>query len=78
MHNKKWSDLSKNQKIGLSALIAVEAVVTTVAVVDLTRRPAAQVRGPKLLWLSGFLVQPIGPVLYLAVGRDAGSPRVGS
>ncbi|MCH9815050.1 MAG: PLDc N-terminal domain-containing protein [Actinomycetia bacterium] len=70
MQTKKWSELSKKQRTAISALIAVEAVVTTVAVVDLARRPAEQVRGPKPLWLTGFLFQPLGPVLYLTVGRD--------
>ena len=37
--------------------------------VDLMRRPASQVRGPKLLWAAGFVVQPVGPVAYLLWGR---------
>jgi len=37
--------------------------------VDLVRRPRAQVRGPKALWMMGLFVQPVGPVAYLALGR---------
>jgi len=46
-----------------------EAVVTTIALRDLVRRPAATVRGPKLLWFLGCFVQPIGSALYLVAGR---------
>jgi hypothetical protein len=48
---------------------AVEVVLTTVALVDLARRPKRLVRGPKRWWLMGFAVQPIGPIAYLALGR---------
>jgi hypothetical protein len=47
----------------------VEAVLTTIALRDLLRRPRRQVRGPKLLWGLGFVVQPFGPLAYLLAGR---------
>jgi hypothetical protein len=46
-----------------------ELVVTAVALRDLLRRPAAQVRGPKPLWAVGLFVQPVGSPLYLLCGR---------
>ena len=48
---------------------AVELMLTTVALVDLARRPRDEVRGPKALWALGCFVQPVGPVAYLALGR---------
>jgi hypothetical protein len=42
---------------------------TATALVDLARRPASQIRGPKPLWLLGCFVQPVGPLAYLALGR---------
>lgn len=48
---------------------AVEVVLTTVALVDLARRPAEQVRGPKPVWALGCFVQPVGPIAYLLLGR---------
>ena len=48
---------------------AVEAVITTIALRDLARRPSGQVRGPKVVWLLGFVVQPFGPLAYLWAGR---------
>jgi hypothetical protein len=44
-------------------------VLTTIALRDLARRPWTEVRGPKALWALGCVVQPIGPIAYLACGR---------
>jgi hypothetical protein len=69
MQRRRWSELSSGQRAGIVAGAAVELVLTTVALVDLARRPADQVRGPKGLWALGCFVQPVGPVAYLAFGR---------
>ena len=66
---RTWDDLSQRQRTAIVVGAAVEVVLTTVALTDLARRPAAQVRGPKLLWAAGCLVQPVGPVVYLMLGR---------
>ena len=66
---KSWSDLSPLQQRLVVVGGAVEAVLTTLAARDLARRPADQVRGPKPLWAATFVVQPVGPLAYLAVGR---------
>lgn len=57
------------QRVAIATGAAVELVLTTVALVDLARRPAAQVRGSKALWALGCFVQPVGPVAYLTLGR---------
>jgi hypothetical protein len=66
---KRWADFSPAQKAAIVVAGAVEVVLTTVALVDLAKRPPALVRGPKLLWLAGSFVQPVGPIAYLALGR---------
>jgi hypothetical protein len=66
---KQWSDLSTSQKRLVYLGGAAEAVVTVAALVDLARRPADQVRGPKAGWVLGFVVQPFGPLAYFAAGR---------
>lgn len=66
---KSWSDLSSLQRRAIVAGGAVEAVLTTVALRDLARRPGPQVRGPKAAWLLGCAVQPVGPIAYLLLGR---------
>lgn len=49
--------------------VALEVALTTIALVDLARRPSGEVHGPKILWALGCVVQPIGPMIYLTVGR---------
>jgi hypothetical protein len=72
---KRWSDLGPAQRAMIVVLGAAELVSTTVAARDLARRPAAQVRGPRLLWWPLLVVQPFGPLLYLKLGRvDADEP----
>jgi hypothetical protein len=66
---KRWTDFSSRERSAILGLAAVELVTTTVAVVDLVRRPAERVRGPKALWCAASAVQPFGPVAYLLFGR---------
>jgi len=66
---KQWGDFTPSQQKAIIVAFAVEAVLTTVALVDLARRPRAQVRGPKPLWALGCFVQPVGPLAYLLIGR---------
>ena len=66
---KQWRDLTAQQQRGIVVAGLVEVVLTSLAVRDLVRRPPSQVRGPKPLWLLSFVVQPVGPVGYLLVGR---------
>ncbi|MDD2858627.1 MAG: PLD nuclease N-terminal domain-containing protein [Candidatus Nanopelagicales bacterium] len=66
---KQWSDYSRNQQRLIIAAGAVEAVLTTIALVDLARRPKEQIRGSRALWLLGVWVQPVGPIAYLTMGR---------
>jgi Phospholipase_D-nuclease N-terminal len=79
MTRRQWRDLPRWQRTGAFVLAPVELVLTALAAVDLLRRPAGQIRGPKALWWPAILVQPAGPVAYLAWGRRgtvrAAAPR---
>jgi len=66
---KQWSDFSGGQRAAIIVAAAIEVVLTGVALSDLARRPRAQVRGPKTLWVLGCVFQPVGPIAYLALGR---------
>ena len=66
---KRWEDLTQRQRALIVAGGAVELAITAVALVDLARRPKRLVRGRKRFWLTGFAVQPFGPIAYLAFGR---------
>lgn len=69
MATRSWSELRPSTRAAVVVGSLVEAVVTTVALRDLRRRPANAVRGPKLLWALVTFVQPVGPIAYLTVGR---------
>lgn len=66
---KKWDDLTPVQQGLIVVGGAVELALTTIALVDLARRPAAAVRGPRVAWALACFVQPVGPIAYLALGR---------
>jgi hypothetical protein len=69
MNSKSWSELSPWQQVATAVLAPVEVALTTAAAIDLSRRPAGQIRGPKALWWPLLLVQPVGPVAYLSWAR---------
>jgi hypothetical protein len=68
---KRWADFTPRQRGLIVVGAAAEIVMTTVALADLIGRPKAQVRGPKTLWALGCVIQPVGPIAYLAWGRHA-------
>lgn len=74
MAKRRWQDLSPAQQRTIVVAGAVEVVLTSVALVDLARRPTSQVRGPKALWVLGCFVQPFGPIAYLTLGRRSAGP----
>jgi Phospholipase_D-nuclease N-terminal len=72
---KRWVDLSTTQRAAIVAAGAVEVALTAVALADLARRSPSGVRGPKALWALGCVIQPVGPIAYLALGRRSTPPR---
>ena len=64
-----WSELSPSAKTAIVVGAVAELIVTTIALRDLIRRRADEVRGPKVCWGLALFVQPIGSPLYLLVGR---------
>ena len=47
---RRWSDLSENTRRRIVLIGTAEAVLKIVALVDLKRRPAAEIRGRKWIW----------------------------
>ena len=66
---KRWSDLSPAEHRAIIAGGVAEIALTAWALRDLSRRPAASVRGPKAAWVVSFVVQPFGPLAYVLFGR---------
>ena len=59
--------------IGLGLLIVVQLALDVVALLDLYKRPVEQVAlGDKWIWVAIIvLVNTIGAILYLVIGRKA-------
>jgi hypothetical protein len=72
MADRKWSDLStRTRKLIIVAAVA-EGILKVAALVDIARRPASQIRGPKWVWApTVVLVNSFGgaPLAYFAFGR---------
>jgi hypothetical protein len=75
MARRRWSDLSERTRRLVVAGAAVEGVLKAVALADLRRRPASEVRGRKWVWGWAIgLANSVGavPLAYLLFGRRRG------
>ncbi|MFI6073110.1 hypothetical protein ACIA5C_16115 [Actinoplanes sp. NPDC051343] len=68
---KQRSNLSDRQRQIIIVAAVFETALKTAMLIDLRRRPANQVRGPKWLWASTALINTAGlaPLSYFVVGR---------
>ena len=69
---KRWSDLSPRTRGLLTVAAVAEGVLKLAVLVDLKRRPASQIRGPKWLWATVVTVVSsagILPISYFVFGR---------
>jgi hypothetical protein len=72
MARTRWSNLSPGARKAIVVGGAFEAGLKIAALVDLARRPAAEVRGPKWAWaIALVLVNSLGgaPLAYFRFGR---------
>jgi hypothetical protein len=69
---RRWSDLSERNRRLLTITAVAEGILKLAALIDLKRRPASQVRGPKWLWATVLAVvgsAGILPLSYFVFGR---------
>jgi NADH:ubiquinone oxidoreductase subunit B-like Fe-S oxidoreductase len=68
---KRWSDLSPRTRKLIIVAGTAELGLKVAAAVDLKRRPADQIRGPKWAWFAGLLINSAGtiPLSYFFFGR---------
>ena len=72
MANRTWGDLSPRTRQLIIAGAIGEGIFKIAALVDIARRPADQIRGPKWVWApTVLLVNSFGgaPLAYFAFGR---------
>lgn len=69
---RRWSDLSKATRALIITAAVADGMVRLAALIDLKRRPANQIRGPKRLWtIAVAVVNSAGilPISYFVFGR---------
>jgi hypothetical protein len=66
---QRWSDLSPQAQQRIVAAGVVQIALWLAAVLDLRRRPAEDVNGPKAMWFGLSFVNFAGPLAYFAFGR---------
>ncbi len=69
---KQWSDLSERTRKLIIAGAVGEGILKAVALIDIKRRPASQIRGSKWVWAALMTVvgsAGILPISYFLLGR---------
>ena len=67
-----WNDLDESTRRLVVAGAVVDGALRVAALVDLKRRPAEQVRGPKAVWGTALAVVSsagVLPLTYFVCGR---------
>jgi hypothetical protein len=87
MAKQKFSDLPPAQQRAIVVAGAVQLSLLAAALIDISRRPQDQIKGPKPLWVGISFINTIGPLAYFFFGRkrhagqagraEAGSPSAG-
>jgi hypothetical protein len=68
----QWSDLSERTRRLVMITAIAEGILKIAALIDLKRRPASQVRGPKWLWATVLAIvgsAGVVPTSYFVFGR---------
>jgi hypothetical protein len=69
-HKKqRWSDLSSGQQRAIVGAGIVQVGLMLAALLDIRRRPAGQIRGPKGAWVAASFFNTHGPLAYFVFGR---------
>ena len=69
---QRWNNLSEGNRRLIIVVAVAESILKGAALIDIKRRPADQIRGPKWLWAPVVaLVNSAGvvPISYFAFGR---------
>jgi hypothetical protein len=66
---KTWKEMSPAARASFVAIGLVQMSLMVAAQRDISRRPAAQINGPKAAWRAASLINFIGPIGYFVLGR---------
>jgi Phospholipase_D-nuclease N-terminal len=73
---KTWKEMSPSAKAGTIVAGLVNLSLLVAAQRDISRRPAAQINGPKAAWRAASFLNFIGPMGYFIFGRKRPAGRV--
>lgn len=67
----KWKDLSPVTRRLIVGGAVAETGLKVAVLIDIKRRPAERIRGPKWLWASSMIINSAGiiPLSYFVFGR---------
>lgn len=74
MAKRRWSDLSERTRTLIVVAAVIEGILKIMALIDLKRRPANEIRGSKAKWaVAVVLINSVGavPLAYFLRGRRA-------
>lgn len=69
MAKQKFADLPPAQQRAIVVAGAVQLTLLAAALIDISRRPRDQIKGPKPLWVGISFLNTIGPLAYFFFGR---------
>ena len=69
MDKQRFRDMSPRRRTFFIGLAIVQVSLNLAAQVDISRRPASQVRGSKVRWRLVSLINVFGPLAYFRWGR---------
>jgi hypothetical protein len=72
---KSWSEMTPAQRVWVVVGAIVQMALLGIALADLRRRPASEIRGSKGLWRSAVFVNYFGPIAYFLLGRKRPAPQ---
>jgi len=70
--------MNSRQRAWLLVAASVQLSLAATAWVNLAKRPAAEVSGPKAMWAAVIAVNFVGPLAYFAFGRRRASLTPGA
>lgn len=68
-NKKTWKEMSPAARAGFVTIGIGQVALMLAAQRDISRRPAAQINGPKAAWRVAALIYFIGPMGYFVLGR---------
>ena len=66
---KRWNKMPPARRAASIVTVPIQVGLLVAALIDLRRRPAAQVRGKKWLWTLVVFINWVGPISYFLFGR---------